>query len=178
MPPRPLALLRVLLLAALLAAPTVRAAESLHDLPYRWVDDKGQSVQLQHWHGRPAILTMEFSNCTFVCSITLKRLQDLQAAMDRRGKQLDIIVVSIDPKNDTPASWTAYRRARGLDRPNWIFLTGKEADTARLARLVGIAYWYYDEHLMHDFKLVRIDPDGRIRKMLDTFDGKLETLLE
>ena len=165
-------------LATLLTAPGARAADRLYDQTYHWVDDKGQARQLADWRGRPAILTMEFSNCTFVCSITLKRLQDLQAAMDRRGKQLDIIVVSIDPKNDTPASWTAYRRERGLNRPNWTFLTGNAVDTARLARSVRIAYWYYDEHLMHDFKLVRIDPDGEIRKMVDTFDGNIEALLD
>ena len=178
MPRRPLAVLKSLLLAALLAAPSARAAEKLYGLPYHWVDDKGQARQLEHWRGRPAILTMEFSNCTFVCSITLKRLMDLQAAMDRRGKQLDILVVSIDPKNDTPASWTAYRRERHLDRSNWTFLTGNEPDTARLARSLGVAYWYYDEHLMHDFKLMRIDPDGQVRKMVDTFDGNVEALLE
>ena len=139
---RPIAILIALMLAALLAAPVARAAEKLYGLPYLWVNDKGQAQQFNHWRGRSAILTMEFSNCTFVCSITLKRLQDLQAAMDRRGKQMDILVVSIDPKNDTPASWTAYRRDRHLDRPNWTFLTGNEADTARLARSVGIAYWY------------------------------------
>lgn len=43
--------------------------------------------------------------------------------------------------------------------------------------MLGIKYWYYDEHLMHDFRVIRLDSEGRIEKMIDTYDAKPDELL-
>jgi cytochrome oxidase Cu insertion factor (SCO1/SenC/PrrC family) len=150
---------------------TPAAAEGLYRLPFIFTDDGGRTVGLDQWSGHPAVVAMEYSNCRFMCSITLLRLKEVQAAADRRGIPLQFLVISLDPKNDTPAAWTQYRINRDLQRDNWHFLTASEADTKRLARYLGIRYWYYDEHLLHDFRLLRVGPDGRILKIMTTYDA-------
>lgn len=144
---------------------------SVYRLATPFVDDRGQTVTLQAWTGRPAIVTMEYSNCRFICSITLQRLKEVQAAADQARREFDFIVLSIDPKNDTPEAWTRYRKTRELDRDNWRFLTASVGDTPGLARRLGVHYWLYDEHIMHDFRLLRLNEAGEIIKVMDAYDA-------
>lgn len=159
-------------LLAMLSIGAARAEGfSVYRIKTPFTDDSGRRVLLQEWSGRPAIVTMEYANCRFICSITLQRLKDVQAAADRANKQFDFIVLSLDPKNDTPEAWTRYRKLRDLDRPNWRFLTAAEKDTPGLARQLGVHYWLYDEHIMHDFRLLRLNEAGEIVKVIDAYDA-------
>lgn len=160
-----------------LAPPLWAAGQDLYGLPYAFTDDRGRAVHLSDWRGKPAVLTMEYANCRFICSITLQRMRDIQDEADRRGQELEFLIVSIDPENDTPEAWTQYRKKRGLNRDNWHFLTAGVKETRAFAALLGIKYWYYDEHLMHDFRIIRLDSEGRVDKMIDAYDAKPDELL-
>jgi len=153
-------------------------AQSLYGLDIPFVDDHGRQVRLSDWRGREAIVTMEYSSCRFMCSATLYELKLAQASADRRHKTVDFIVISLDPHNDTPAAWTAYRRERGLSRDNWHFLTGPEGSAAGLARLLGINYWYEGEHLLHDFRLLRTRADGKVVRTVSAYDSDVSAILD
>ena len=144
---------------------------NIHRLRQPLVSDQGKTVHFQDWRGKPLILAMEYANCRFICSITLQRLRDVQAAADRAGIAYDFLVVSLDPKNDTPAAWRRYRKSRELDRANWTFLTASEKDTPIIARQLGVRYWWYDEHIMHDFRLLRVDAQGEVVGVMETYDS-------
>jgi len=159
---------RVLIASALAGLGSgARAATSAYALNLHFTDDHGMPRELAEWQGRAVILTMGYGACRSVCSSTLRTLEELQADADRRGVVIDVIVASIDPDEDTPQAWAQYRKARKLLRANWCFLTGSPGDTRRLARFLGLRYWRYDEHLMHDFRIVRLAADGSITATLD-----------
>lgn len=160
----------------LIGAPRAEAF-NVYDLKYPLIDDRGRQAMLRDWKGRPAIVTMEYSNCRFICSITLQRLKDVQAAADRARRHFDFIILSIDPKNDTPEAWTRYRKTRELDRENWRFLTASASDTQELARQLGIRSWIYDGHIMHDFRLLRLDETGAVTRVMDTYDADLDAFV-
>ena len=120
---------------------------------------------------------MEYSACRFVCSVYWRRLQQLQQEADRRALEVQFVILSIDPENDSPASWREYRKARGLARSNWHFLTATRAVASRAAALLGVRWWYLDGHLMHDFKIVRLDAEGGIAAAMTTFDEPVDPLL-
>ena len=46
-----------------------------------------------------------------------------------------------------------------------------------LARFLGVRFWNYDEHVMHDFKVVRLGPEGAIAATLDWNHRGVDTLL-
>ncbi|HEX6706571.1 MAG TPA: SCO family protein [Albitalea sp.] len=177
---RPHVLDRRALLALGLLAPALRATAagaSLYGLGLRFVDDRGALRELAEWRGRPVVITMAYGACRSLCSTTLRTLEELQVLADRRAASLDIVVASLDPAEDTPADWAAFRRARHLDRANWTFLSGTPDATRALGRFLGIRSWNYDEHVMHDFKLLRLDPAGAIAASLDWHQSELERLL-
>jgi protein SCO1/2 len=169
--------LRRLALGSVLALVAAAADAGPLDLDDVWLDDAGRQVKLSRWRGRPVIMSMEYSNCRFICSISQRKLQEIQVEADRRKLDLDFVVISLDPKNDTPDTWRQYRQARDLPHPNWHFLTGSRAATDRAVNALGVKWWYYDEHIMHDIKILRLAPDGRVVKVMKTYDMTAAELL-
>jgi protein SCO1/2 len=149
----------------------------LYQQPYRWTDSDGATFTLDRLRGRPAILTLAYGACRKVCSSAVRDLQQMQALADRRGGALQFVVVSIDPQQDTPQDWRAFRRERGLERPNWFFLSGGAADTRALAGDLGVAVWRYHDHVLHDFAITLLDADGNIVRTLRHYDDSLPDFL-
>jgi cytochrome oxidase Cu insertion factor (SCO1/SenC/PrrC family) len=141
-----------------------------------WVDDSGSAVSLSRWQGRYTVLTMSTGACRKICSTTLRRMEELQAIADQRHLRLEFLVIGLDPRSDTPKAWREYRAQRKLGRENWHFVGGDDGRTRRIAEMLGISYWFYDEHLLHDFKIVLIAPDGTIKRALAWSDDRPDTL--
>jgi len=146
------------------------AAQAREELPaamtFDWTDEQGATTQLSRWHGKTLLVTMAYSTCRQVCSFTLHQLEELQKSADRVGSPIEVVVISYDPNVDGPVTWSIYRRHHHLDRANWHFLTGSVANTRQFAAALEFPYWRYDEHLVHDFKILLIGPDGGIAKIL------------
>ena len=161
--------LRFLLLAGVMAAagaafPASAGSDTvmsyLYRAPMQWTDDAGRNVALSNWKGRPVIITMGYSSCRRTCATTMLKLQEIQRVLDAKGKQAEFVVVSYDAEGDDPRAWTQYRQTRNLTRENWHFLTGNKADTRRFAYLLGFDYWQFENHIVHEFKIVVLDDKG------------------
>jgi cytochrome oxidase Cu insertion factor (SCO1/SenC/PrrC family) len=140
---------------------------SLYAEPWTWTEDSGRQVSLSTWRGQLVFLSMAYSSCRNTCAMTFHTLDLLQARLDRVGSAAQMIVVSYDPENDTAAAWAAFRKRRHLNRPNWHFLSGDPQTTRRLAKALGLSdFWSADRHVVHDYRIVRLDGDGRIARAL------------
>lgn len=168
----------VLAVAAFASAPAWCAPISFYDVPYSFINDRNETVQLSKWRGKPIILTMEYSECRFMCTTTFYKMKAVQAAADKKKMNIDFVVVSLDPKDETPETWHQYRISSDLDRSNWHLLIGSEANTRQLANLIGIRYWYMDEHILHDFKIVRLNAKGEIVRSIVNYDDEPDSLLQ
>ena len=149
----------------------------VYGLPYQWVDDSGRAVQLSKFRGKATVVTMSVGACQKICSTTMRRMEQLQLLADRDGLDVNFVVVSLDPKSDTPSAWKEYRKWRGLARENWHFMSGNAGATSALAGVLGIKYWSYDDHVLHDFGIALLDQDGGIRRRLKWADTSLEGFL-
>jgi cytochrome oxidase Cu insertion factor (SCO1/SenC/PrrC family) len=166
-----------LIALALASAATAHAAPSLFTIPGSWLDEDGRQVQLTQWRGKPTVMAMEYSACRFICSVYWLRLMQVQQEADKRGLDIQFVILSIDPEHDSPLAWREYRKVRNLQRANWHFLTGSRPMTTRAAALLGVRWWYDEDHLIHDFKIVRLDAEGRIASALTTYDEPVATVL-
>lgn len=154
-------------------------AASIYEQKSLWVDDHGETLQLDHWRGTPVIIAMAYTECTRICNTTLHRLEEAQALADKSNTRVEIIVVSFDPSIDNPLSWTYYRKQHKLEaRNNWHFLTGSVAATGKLAHQLGIEFWRDENHIIHDLKVLSLDPDGQIRAFLDWDHQDVSTLFK
>lgn len=156
---------------------TAQAAGGVYAIGGPWVDDSARPYELGRLEGSYTVLTMAYGACRRVCSTSLRVMQQLQSAADERKVTLNFVVVGLDPGEDKPEDWAQFRIDRKLARTNWQFLSGTSEATRRLARQLGMRYWRYGEHTVHDFLTVLLSPDGRVLRSMLTFDADPATLL-
>jgi cytochrome oxidase Cu insertion factor (SCO1/SenC/PrrC family) len=128
-----------------------------------WTDADGVTRTLDEYKGRPIVMTMSYTACRKTCSSSMLVLRKMQEILTRRGSDVSFVVVSYDPSHDSPAQWRRYRDARRLPA-GWHFLSGAEPDTRQLADFLDLKYWIYDEHVMHDFRIVIFDANGNRKR--------------
>jgi len=148
------------------AAPTVArpAMGLLGELPAEWRDDLGRTVQLDSLYGQRVILAMAYATCHRICPVTMRNLQQLQQQLDARGSAATFVIVGYDPDADDPQAWHQFRIRRNLLRGNWLFLTGRSNQQVRaLAARLGFEFWKYDEHVIHDGRVVVLDAHGQLQ---------------
>lgn len=156
------------LIAVALGCNAAHAGTRLDTLPQGWMDDRGHELRLGDLAGRRVILTMAYASCHYICPMTMEGLQRMQQALDERGEQASIIVVGYDPSNDKPSDWHHYRVGHRLSRGNWHFLSGSEEGTRQLAGQLGFGFWKYDEHVMHEPRVVVFGANGAVQIASDT----------
>ena len=138
------------------------SAPQLAGLPVAWRDDQGQAFDLRTLQGHAVVLTMAYATCHRVCPMTMRRLQQMQRDFDRRGTSAEFLVIGYDPERDDAAAWRQYRETRHLTRSNWHFLIGTRTAVEQAARWLGFEFWKYDEHVMHDTRILYFDERGTL----------------
>lgn len=127
------------------AATTTQSAQafsgsSLYQLDARFTDDEGNAFALGQLRGRPVVLAMFFSSCTYACPMLVSDISRIRAALPEgiRGRAV-IVLVSFDTVRDTPVALRQFRTARSLDE-QWVLLHGDDAAVRELAALLGVKY--------------------------------------
>jgi len=151
-----------------LGAPLPKSETNIYHFSSSWTDDDGRTVSLSEWQGRSTIIAMAYSDCTRVCSSTLRKLKEIEEIANTQHLLFEIIVVSFDPTTDTQEAWKFYRKKNNLvGDKRWHFLTGTDLNTKKLAHLLGVNYWMGLDHIIHDFRIVYVNSDGTVKSILD-----------
>lgn len=136
-------------------------------------DEHGNVVQLGSFFGRkPVILALAYYECPNLCTLVLNGV--LQTAQDLKfdaGKDYEIVVVSFDSR-ERPALAAAkkqiyikrYGRAGTAD--GWHFLTGNDAQIARLSQSVGYRFAYDSQtrQFAHPSAIMVLTPAGKVSR--------------
>ena len=155
----------------------VRWEQNLNaQLPFdaKFKDETGRDVQLGQYFKshRPVYLAMIFYNCTMLCSQVLNgTMVGLKETGYTPGKDYDVVVVSIDPK-ETPAiaaskkkNYLAEYGFTGTEN-GWHFLTGTEANIQKVTNAAGYFYTYdkSTQQYAHPGGIVLATPQGKIAR--------------
>lgn len=137
--------------------------------PPVFIDQHGADFGAEQLAGRWNLLFFGFTNCPDICPLTLallaqveKRLADLPEA-----QRPQIILVSADPKRDTPERLTTYLNSFS---PTFIGLTGDEATIHDFALKmhvpVAIVPLGEDNYTVdHSAAVFVVDPQVRLRAL-------------
>ena len=115
--------------------------KSLYQVESKWTTDAGKPIKLGDLAGKPQVVLMFFSRCTYACPILMNDLKRISAALtpEQRAK-IGFTMISFDTEHDTPAALAEYRHAWDLPTDNWTLLNGKPDDVLELAALLGVKY--------------------------------------
>lgn len=97
-------------------------------------DQRGARVDLREALSRPGPVLVQFifTSCGTICPV----LTQTAVATQREVRGLDVVSISIDPDEDTPARLAAYAQ-RHRARNDWYFLTGSADDSIAVQRAFG-----------------------------------------
>src|SRR6476660_5101201 len=97
--------------------------------------------------GKIVAIDLIYTTCQHSCPVETARLAQVQKILgDRVGRDIFFYSITIDPKNDTPATLKAYAEKFHAG-PGWTFLTGKKEDIDFLSKKLGL---YSDPKLSQD----------------------------
>ena len=74
------------------------------------VDHRGDEFGWERVAGRPALLTFGFGHCTTVCPLTVMAAREVQDRFRAEGREMALVVITLDPWRDTPARLPALAR--------------------------------------------------------------------
>lgn len=136
------------LLTAALALPVAinsRLVFAAEDLPFEgnditgyklgrdleMIDTEGHKKTLADFKGKVALIFFGYTQCPDVCPTAMAQAAQAIELLGDKAKDVQVIMISVDPDRDTPEILSAYVQA--FD-PNFIGLTGSEDQLAKTAR--------------------------------------------
>jgi protein SCO1/2 len=120
-------------------------------------DQEGRRVDAAALRGTPVIYTFVYSTCDDTCPT---QVQTIRGALDRLGRDLPVIAVSVDPATDTPVRaqrFVSEQHMTGRMR----FLVGARRELKPVWD--GFAIAPQQEELDHSAYVVLVDGEGRQR---------------
>lgn len=99
--------------------------------PFSLTSHEGRRFTDKDLAGRPFALFFGFANCPDICPTTLLELTNRLAELGPAAKDLQVVFVTVDPEQDTPAFLKTY--LSNFD-PRIVGLTGTPAEIADIAR--------------------------------------------
>ncbi|GGD92161.1 electron transporter SCO1/SenC [Aureimonas endophytica] len=138
-------------------------ADQPYGTPFRLEDQNGRPVTEALFRGRPSAVFFGYTNCPDVCPTTMSELGAYREALKAKGKDFQIVFVTVDPARDTPDFLKTYV---GAISPDIVALTGPQADVAAMLKGWGV-YWKKvgegrDYAMDHTATTFLLDSGGRL----------------
>lgn len=126
------------------AAPPPPAGSGTHDAQTYFTDSElldqnGRRVRFYSdvLKDRVVLLNVIFTHCNDACPLITRKLREVREAMGDGAKAVTFISITSDPTNDSPDVLKRFAQEQGVDGPNWLFLTGAQADIDRVLGRLG-----------------------------------------
>ena len=164
-----------LAVAAMLASPAMAATktatkatplpkDSIYQLSAPMTDQHGRKFNWRARRGTPQVVTMFYTSCQYICPLIVdsgKAIEKNLAPAERT--RIGLLLISMDPKRDTPAALMSVVTKRKLDPVRWTLASPAPGDVRSIAGVLGIRYRELaDGEFNHTSALVLLDANGRI----------------
>lgn len=138
--------------------------DSTYHLALPLVDQDGKAFAYADGRGRVRIASMFYTSCKYICPLIIDTLLKTERELAPEQKAaLDVLLVSLDPDNDSPDALKRVADKRHLDTSRWRLARAEKPGVRRLAAVLGIQYKQIEnKEFSHSSVLVLLDADGRI----------------
>jgi protein SCO1/2 len=148
------------------ASPALHGMELMHPQPasgFTLTDQDGSHFSLAQARGQSVLLYFGFTHCGDICPQTLELLGKARELAHLTPRQVRIVMVTVDPKRDSPAALRAFFRKIGVAATG---LTATRPALDAVYRSYGIRVEPQRNDILHTDTIFLIDPQGRLRETL------------
>lgn len=168
------------LCAGVLAAPrpatTPVPGESVYRLSVTLTDQHGNRFDWVKRRGRVQLVSMFYTSCQYICPLIVDSGKAVEKQLTPSERErLGILLISMDPRRDTPAALMSVANKRKLDPSRWTLASPAQADVRKIAGVLGIRYRALaDGEFNHTSALVLLDSEGRILARTEQMGAKVD----
>jgi len=146
------------------AAGTPLPGDSVLRVPANFHDQSGKPFTLAQRRGSVQLVTMFYSSCPYACPLIIDTGKGIDHALSAGERaKLRVLLLSLDPKRDTPAKLSALAGKRKIDTARWTLGTSDEGGVRQTAAALGIRYRQLaNGEFNHSSVMILLDADGRI----------------
>lgn len=115
--------------------------ESIFNLTSKWHTEEGNVIQLEDLKGKTLVMVMIYTSCKAACPRLVADMRNIEAQIPEANlDDLRFVLVSIDPKIDTPERLKAFAKENMMDGEQWTFLQGTESSVQEFANVLAVKY--------------------------------------
>jgi protein SCO1 len=134
-------LLMLLLTAAPASAEGPLPPRSLYHLDAVLTNQAGAQHGLGVYRGHPVLVTLFYASCPEACPLLIDTLRAIESAATPAQRQaLRVLLVTIDPAQDTVEKLLALARARHIGTSRWTLARTDEATVRKIAAVLNVQY--------------------------------------
>jgi protein SCO1 len=141
-----------------LAADIVIPSKSMPAPDFSLKDQDGKAVSVSALRGHVLAITFLDSHCKQLCPLTGDQLGQAQRSLGSHAN-LSLLVVSVAPSTDTPASERAFADAHHWTSA-WYWLTGTSDQLAVVWKAYSIAVQDTPDNILHSTVVYLVDKAG------------------
>ena len=128
----------------------------------------GDKITMSKLDGKVRLVYFFFASCPDVCSPTTKKLANVQSELKKQGygaADLQLLSITVDPKNDNALKLNEFAVKNGADLDNWSFLSTDFESTKKIANLYKVGVMRdADNRVYHNNQVALVDREGNIRQ--------------
>lgn len=114
---------------------------SIFNLTSDWKTEENKSIQLKELRGKTLVMVMIYTTCKAACPRLVADMRNIEAKIPKEyNNNLQYVLVSIDPKNDTPQRLKSFAKENFMDDEHWTFLQGNEESVREFANVLAVKY--------------------------------------
>ncbi len=138
------------------------------------IDHDGKPFDVSRFKDKWTFLYLGYTYCPDICPLTLSQLNKVEQklAADDIAKNMQYVLVSVDPRRDTPARLREYTH---YFNPKFLSATGSNDAIASFAQQLSMVFIPVDENetsddyiVDHSSTLALIDPNGQLHAMFSS----------
>ena len=146
-----------------------------HTIPhFHLVDQQNENFCSDTLAGKVYLADFFFTHCPSMCPKMTSALKRVQGEFS--AEELNIISISIDPKNDTVEQLTRYVEKNHIDTKNWYLLRGEQHELDPIGYEGFFTSFGEDDKApggyFHSSNIYLIDSKGRMRGLYDGMDDE------
>lgn len=111
---------------------------SIFNLTSTWNTKNNETIELKDLKGDVLVMVMIYTSCQSACPRLMADMRNIYAAVE--DKSVKYVLISIDPKVDTPERLKEVAIENQMDNEQWIFLQGTEESVREFANVLAVKY--------------------------------------
>lgn len=116
-------------------------SDSVYNLSSTWQNQDGKDLKFKDFIGKNMVVVMIYTSCRTSCPLLVADMKTIKSKIPPTVlKETNLVLISIDPKVDTPQKLNSFAKQNNMYATPWVFLRGAEDDTQEIANVLSMKF--------------------------------------